>query len=117
MPEQSPDTSRRLPNVYTSPDETVGAVGARSLPPQEPARRRPASQTTKFSAVTCVTINEALMRHAMQQTGGDATRLVPRADGSVIIANNREQARRALADLAFGAVNPANTASRVDDLP
>jgi hypothetical protein len=56
------------------------------------------------------------MRHALEQAEGDVTRLVPRSDGSVIIANNRAQARRILGNLAFGAVSASETASYVEDL-
>jgi hypothetical protein len=63
-----------------------------------------------------VVIDEALMSHALEKADGDASRLVPRLDGSVIIANNRTQARRILGNLAFGAVNASETASSMDDL-
>jgi len=100
-----PDESRRLANVYNSPDDTVGEVGSRPLPPQEMIKRRPDPFRTKFSAVIRVVIDQALMDYALNEADGDPTRLVPRPDGSVIVANNREQARRALRDPTFGAIS------------
>lgn len=105
MPEQPPDESRLLANLYNSPDETVSEVGSRPLPPREIIKRRPDPSSTKFSAVSRVVIDQALMDHALNEADGDPTRLVPRPDGSVIVANNREQARRALRDPTFGAAN------------
>jgi hypothetical protein len=101
-----PDESRFLANVYNSPDDTVGEVGSRPLPPQEMIKRRPGPSTTKFSAVSRIVIDQALMDYALDKADGDRTRLVPRPDGSVIVANNREQARRALRDPTFGAIGP-----------
>lgn len=100
-----PEQSRLLPNLYNSPDETVSEVGSRPLPPRETIRRRPGPAGAKFSAVTRVVIDQALMDYALNEADGDPTRLTLRPDGSVIVANSREQARRALRDPAFGTVN------------
>jgi len=113
MPEQSPpDESRLLANVYNSPDETVDAVGSRSLPPREIIKRRSGPSSKRFSAVARVVIDRALMDHALDQADGDQTLLVPRPDGSVIVANNREQARRALRDPTFGSVTSQELPNR-----
>jgi len=118
MPElPSPDPSRRLPNVYTSPDQTVAKVGSRTIPMQDTMRRSRAPRSRKFGAVTTVAIDRMLMRHALEQADGDASRLVPRSDGSVIIANNQAQARRILGNIAFGALSLSETAARVEGLP
>jgi hypothetical protein len=103
MPEQSPpDLSRRLLHVYTSPDETVGEVGSRSLP-QAAAKRRRAQPVEKFGPLTSIAIDEAVMNHARDLAGQDLARIVLRADGSVIVANSTEQARRVRKDPSFGA--------------
>lgn len=101
-----PDESRLLSHVYNSPDDTVGEVGSRSLPPREVIRRRPGPASTRFSAVARVVIDQILMDYALVEADGDRSRLVLRSDGSVIVANNRDQARRALRDPTFGSVDP-----------
>ncbi len=57
------------------------------------------------------------MSHATELADGDFGRLVPRVDGSVIVANNRAQARRILGNLTFGAVSPSETVTYAADLP
>lgn len=100
---EAADNSQRLPNVYTSPDETVAAVGAQPFPPHEVIRHRSDRPSQKFSAVVRTVIDRTLWQHALDMAEGDRTRLVPRPDGSVIVANTREQARQAMRDPTFGA--------------
>jgi hypothetical protein len=109
MPEQFPlDESRRLPNVYTSPDETVAEVGGRPFAPREIIQRRSGEASKKFGAVVRTVIEQALWEHALNVADGDYTRLVPRPDGSVIVANTREQAQRAKRDPTFGTIGPSD---------
>jgi hypothetical protein len=93
--------SQRLPRVYTSPDETVDEVGSRSLPP-EAAKRRRAPSVEKFGPITRIAIDEAVMSQARELAGHDLARLVLRSDGSVIVANSREQATQIRRDPSFG---------------
>jgi hypothetical protein len=87
MPEQFlSDESRRLPNVYTSPDETVAKFGARPFPAREIIRRPSDETKKKFGEVIRTVIDQALWEHALDVAEGDHTRLVPRTDGLVIIA-------------------------------
>jgi hypothetical protein len=106
MTERLPDESQLLPNVYNSPDETVDEVGSRPLPAREVVRRQDGRATAKFGELTRIVIDKVLLDFAVAVAEGDRTLLVPRQDGSVIIANNRAQARRVIRDPAFGSYKP-----------
>jgi hypothetical protein len=116
MHEQPHDDQPRLPQIYDSPDKTVSEVAARASPEPEAVRQRAVPAVEKFGKVAKVAIDEALMQHALRVAEGDASRLVLRRDGSVIIANSRKQAARARKDLTFGAVElPSTTSGDVND--
>jgi hypothetical protein len=71
----------------------------------------------KFGPLTSVAIDEAVMSHARELAGHDLARIVLRADGSVIVANSPEQARRVRKDLAFGAWPALDAETHRDEAP
>jgi hypothetical protein len=118
MTEQSPPEQPRKPRfteLYDTSDKVVNDVGSQSIPDRETDMRRPGHSSRKFGTLARVAIDQVLRDYALQLADGDLRRLVLRPDGSVIVANNHRQARRALRDRAFGAVEPSNTANRLDD--
>jgi hypothetical protein len=114
MHEQPYDDQLRLPAIYDSPDKTVDEVASRPSSELEAVRQRTAPSVEKFGKLATVAIDQALMQHALQVAEGDASRLVLRRDGSVIIANSREQASRIRKDVTFGAVERPGSASLTD---
>jgi hypothetical protein len=118
MPEQAPPEYPREPRfteLYDASDKLVSDVGSQSIPGRETAGRRPVRPSRNFGVLARVAIDETLRDYALRLADGDARRLVLRADGSVIIANNHKQARRALKDRTFGSVEASDTTSRLDD--
>jgi hypothetical protein len=62
-----------------------------------------------------VVVDQALREHALEVAEGDQQRVVLRPDGSVIVANNLQQAKQVLRDDMFGAVAASDTVSRLED--
>lgn len=105
-----------FPHLYDASDRVANDVGSQPVPPRKSAAgRRAERHSVKFSAVARVAIDRVLRDHALKVAEGDARRLVLRSEGSVIVANNHEQAKRALRDQTFGAVEASDTATRLDD--
>jgi len=87
-------------------------------PEPEAVRPRTTPRVERFGQLSRVAIDQALMDHALEIAEGDASRLVLRSDGSVIIANNRKQATRARRDQRFGAgASPDSSSPPGQDQP
>lgn len=114
MPPEQPNEPRFL-DLYNTSDKLVSDFGSQPIPARETVGRRPDHSSRKFGALGRVVIDQTLHDYALRLADGDARRLVLRADGSVIVANNQKQARRALRDRTFGSVEASETASHLDD--
>lgn len=87
-----PDNSRRLPNIYEAPDETVNEVGGRSLPAPEHTVQRGTKPKSRSGQVKEIAVDPAVLQLARILADGALNRLVITQDGSVIIANSAEHA-------------------------